>query len=24
MPGYHQWTTPAGRTYTSEPYQYPI
>jgi Domain of unknown function (DUF222) len=23
-PGYHQWTTPAGRTYTSEPYQYPI
>ena len=22
-PGYHQWTTPAGRTYTSEPYQYP-
>ena len=24
QPGYHQWTTPAGRTYTSEPYQYPI
>jgi hypothetical protein len=23
-PGYHQWTTPAGRTYTSQPYQYPI
>jgi hypothetical protein len=24
MPGYHQWTTPAGRTYTSEPMRYPI
>jgi hypothetical protein len=24
LPGYDQWITPAGRTYTSEPYQYPI
>jgi len=24
MAGYHQWTTPAGRTYTSEPMRYPI
>jgi hypothetical protein len=24
MPGYHQWTTPAGRTYTSEPMRYPV
>jgi len=24
MPGYHQWTTPAGRTYTAEPIRYPI
>ncbi len=24
MPGYHQWTTPAGRTYTSEPMRHPI
>jgi hypothetical protein len=24
MPGYHQWTTPAGRTYTAEPMRYPI
>jgi len=23
-PGYHQWTTPSGRTYTSEPMRYPI
>ena len=23
-PGYHQWTTPSGRTYTSEPTRYPI
>jgi hypothetical protein len=23
-PGYHQWTTPTGRTYTSEPMRYPI
>jgi hypothetical protein len=23
-PGYHQWTTPAGRTYTTEPMRYPI
>jgi hypothetical protein len=22
--GYHQWTTPSGKTYTSEPYRYPI
>ena len=22
--GYHQWTTPAGRTYTTEPIRYPI
>ena len=24
QPGYHTWTTPAGRTYTSGPIQYPI
>ena len=24
MPGYHRWTTPAGRTYTSEPMRYPV
>jgi hypothetical protein len=24
MPGYHQWTTPAGRTFTTEPMRYPI
>jgi hypothetical protein len=24
MRGYHRWTTPAGRTYTSEPMRYPI
>jgi hypothetical protein len=24
MPGYHRWTTPAGRSYTSEPMRYPI
>ena len=24
QPGYHTWTTPAGRTYTSGPTQYPI
>jgi hypothetical protein len=24
MPGYHQWTTPSGRTYTKEPMRYPI
>jgi hypothetical protein len=24
LPGYHQWTTPSGRSYTSEPYRYPI
>ena len=24
QPGYHQWTTPSGRTYTSEPMRYPI
>jgi hypothetical protein len=23
-PGYHQWTTPAGRTYTTEPMRHPI
>jgi hypothetical protein len=23
-PGYHEWTTPAGRTYTSAPMRYPI
>jgi hypothetical protein len=23
-PGYHQWTTPAGRTFTAEPMRYPI
>lgn len=23
-PGYHQWTTPSGRTFTSEPMRYPI
>ena len=23
-PGYHQWTTPSGRTYTTEPIRYPI
>ena len=23
-PGYHQWTTPSGRTYTTEPMRYPI
>jgi hypothetical protein len=23
-PGYYQWTTPAGRTYTTEPTRYPI
>jgi uncharacterized protein DUF222 len=23
-PGYHQWTTPAGRTFTTEPMRYPI
>jgi len=22
-PGYHQWTTPSGRTYTQEPWRYP-
>jgi len=22
-PGYHQWTTPSGRTYVQEPWQYP-
>lgn len=22
--GHHQWTTPSGKTYTSEPYRYPI
>jgi len=22
-PGYHQWTTPSGRAYTQEPWQYP-
>ena len=22
-PGYHQWTTPSGRVYTQEPWQYP-
>ena len=22
-PGYHQWTTPSGRTYTQEPWSYP-
>jgi hypothetical protein len=22
--GYHHWTTPSGKTYTSEPYRYPI
>jgi hypothetical protein len=24
QPGYHQWITPAGRTYTTEPMRYPI
>jgi hypothetical protein len=24
LPGYHQWTTPAGRTFTTEPMRYPI
>jgi hypothetical protein len=23
-PGWHQWTTPAGRTYTQAPYRYPV
>ena len=23
-PGYHQWTTPSGRTFTTEPMRYPI
>ncbi|HEY0933705.1 MAG TPA: hypothetical protein VGD91_08185 [Trebonia sp.] len=23
-PGFHQWTTPAGRTYTQEPKRYPV
>ena len=23
-PGYHQWTTPSGRTYTAGPMRYPI
>ena len=23
-PGYHTWTTPAGRTYTTGPTTYPI
>ena len=23
-PGFHQWTTPSGRTYTQPPYQYPV
>jgi hypothetical protein len=22
-PGYHQWTTPSGRTYLQEPWRYP-
>lgn len=22
-PGWHQWTTPTGRTYWQHPYQYP-
>jgi hypothetical protein len=24
QPGYHTWTTPAGRTYTTGPTTYPI
>jgi len=24
LPGYHTWTTPAGRTYTTGPVQYPV
>jgi hypothetical protein len=24
LPGYHTWTTPAGRTYTTGPTQYPV
>jgi hypothetical protein len=24
LPGHHQWTTPAGRTYTTEPMRHPI
>lgn len=24
MPGYHQWTAPSGRTFTTEPMRYPI
>jgi Domain of unknown function (DUF222) len=24
LPGYHQWTTPAGRTFTTEPMRHPI
>jgi hypothetical protein len=23
LPGFHQWTTPAGRTYLQQPWQYP-
>jgi hypothetical protein len=23
-PGWHEWTTPSGRTYTQAPYQYPV
>jgi hypothetical protein len=23
-PGWHQWTTPSGRTYTQAPYEYPV
>jgi hypothetical protein len=23
-PGWHQWTTPASRTYTQGPMQYPV
>ena len=23
-PGWHQWTTPSGRTYTQAPYRYPV
>jgi hypothetical protein len=23
-PGWHEWTTPTGRTYTQAPYQYPV
>jgi hypothetical protein len=24
QPGWHQWTTPSGRTYTQGPMKYPV